>query len=236
MKKTRMRMKEAAPLIIIGGIFLLMMISSITKKLWQGKDWLVYSESLEKAVAQVNGRTLTLRDMAFYIAYDEMVVEEQAQIYNAEDTARYWNLKTNNVYIRQLSKQNVMKKAVHDEIFYQMALDEGMELTQEEELHIVDVQDAFWDNVMDSDKLERLGVTEKDINDAIRKIGVAQKYQAFYAGVYQMDMADLEIEGEAYEMLLADQQYRIDERVWEMVNYGDVTLVHKNGIYQKKTE
>lgn len=83
----------------------------------QGEEWLVYADSLELVVADVNGQELTLRDLAFYIAYDEMFVEEQAQIYDAEDTSRYWNLKTNNVYVRQLSKQSVMEKAVHDEIF-----------------------------------------------------------------------------------------------------------------------
>lgn len=230
--KRKKHMYELVPLIIFGAIFLLIALFSIIVRIKQGEEWLVYSESLDKVAVDVNGRELTLREMAFYIAYDEMNVEEQAQIYDPQDTARYWNLKTNNVYVRQLSKQNAMKKAIHDEVFYQMAQDENLELTQEEEQRIIDAQDAFWDNVMDSSKLERLGVTEEDINGTIRKIGIAQKYQAVYAAVYQMDMEDLEIEGEAYEMLLEDYSYRINKWVWEKVNYGDVTLVHKNGIYQ----
>lgn len=230
--KRKKHMYELVPLIIFGAIFLLIALFSIIVRIKQGEEWLVYSESLDKVAVDVNGRELTLREMAFYIAYDEMNVEEQAQIYDPQDTARYWNLKTNNVYVRQLSKQNAMKKAIHDEVFYQMAQDENLELTQEEEQRIIDAQDAFWDNVMDSSKLERLGVTEEDINRTIRKIGIAQKYQAVYAAVYQMDMEDLEIEGEAYEMLLEDYSYRINKWVWEKVNYGDVTLVHKNGIYQ----
>lgn len=230
--KRKKHMYELVPLIIFGAIFLLIALFSIIVRIKQGEEWLVYSESLDKVAVDVNGRELTLREMAFYIAYDEMNVEEQAQIYDPQDTARYWNLKTNNVYVRQLSKQNAMKKAIHDEVFYQMAQDENLELTQEEEQRIIDAQDAFWDNVMDSSKLERLGVTEEDINGTIRKIGIAQKYQAVYAAVYQMDMEDLEIEGEAYEMLLEDYSYRINKWVWEKVNYGDVTLIHKNGIYQ----
>ncbi|MFG6346787.1 MAG: hypothetical protein K1W35_24740 [Lachnospiraceae bacterium] len=230
--RKRGKLYERLPLIIFGGIFLVMVLLSVVAKFMQGDEWLVYSDSLDLTVADVNGQELTLRDLAFYIAYDEMFVEEQAQIYNAEDTARYWNLKTNNVYVRQLSKQSVMKKAVHDEIFYQMAVDEKMELTPEEEVQLSNVQDAFWDNVMDNDKLERLGVTEKDLNDTIRKIGFAQKYQGIYAAIHQLDMEALEIEGEAYEMMLDDYPYRINERVWSRVNYGDITLVHKNGIYQ----
>ena len=230
MKKKR-ELYERMPLLIFGSIFLLIFLLSVLKKFVEGEEWLVYADSLELVVADVNGQELTLRDLAFYIAYDEMFVEEQAQIYDAEDTSRYWNLKTNNVYVRQLSKQSVMEKAVHDEIFYQLALAEKLELTQEEEVQLSNVQDAFWDNVMDNDKLERLGVTEKDLNDTLRKIGFAQKYQGIYAAVHQLDMEDLEIEGEAYKMMLDDYSYQIKEWVWNKVNYGDITLVHKKGIY-----
>ena len=230
MKKKR-ELYERMPLLIFGSIFLLIFLLSVLKKFVEGEEWLVYADSLELVVADVNGQELTLRDLAFYIAYDEMFVEEQAQIYDAEDTSRYWNLKTNNVYVRQLSKQSVMEKAVHDEIFYQLAMAEKLELTQEEEVQLSNVQDAFWDNVMDNDKLERLGVTEKDLNDTLRKIGFAQKYQGIYAAVHQLDMEDLEIEGEAYEMMLDDYSYQIKEWVWNKVNYGDITLVHKKGIY-----
>ena len=44
-------------------------------------------------------------------------------------------------------------------------------------------------------------------------------------------MEDLEIEGEAYKMMLDDYSYQIKEWVWSKVNYGDITLVHKKGIY-----
>lgn len=233
MGKGKMRMRDAAPLIVMGGIFLMMVVSSITKRLWQGTDWLVYSESLDKTAVVVNGQGLTLRDMAFYIAYDEMIVEEQAQIYDATDTTRYWNLKTNDVYIRQLSKKNVMKKAVHDEIFYQLAVAEKMELSEEEERQITEVQETFQDNVMTEAKLERMGVSQNDINASIRKIGIAQKYQSIYAEINQYDMEELEIEGEAYNMMLADYRYWINDDVWDRVNYGDVTLVHKNGVFQE---
>ena len=168
MKKKR-ELYERMPLLIFGSIFLLIFLLSVLKKFVEGEEWLVYADSLELVVADVNGQELTLRDLAFYIAYDEMFVEEQAQIYDAVDTSRYWNLKINNVYVRQLSKQSVMEKAVHDEIFYQLAMAEKLELTQEEEVQLSNVQDAFWDNVMDNDKLERLGVTEKDLNDTLRK-------------------------------------------------------------------
>ena len=87
MKKKR-ELYERMPLLIFGSIFLLIFLLSVLKKFVEGEEWLVYADSLELVVADVNGQELTLRDLAFYIAYDEMFVEEQAQIYDAVDTSR----------------------------------------------------------------------------------------------------------------------------------------------------
>ena len=44
------------------------------------KQNIVYNEHLEDVAVTVNGKELTLRDMAFYVAYEEMNVEKQASI------------------------------------------------------------------------------------------------------------------------------------------------------------
>lgn len=220
------------PALILGVVVVGLAVVCFWMKREKGDDWLLYPQSLDQVAAEVDGQELTLKDMAFYIAYDEMVVEEQAEIYNPEDTARYWNLKADGTYIRQLSKQNVMEKAIHDEIFYAMAVSDGMELTEEDEIKISEVQDLFWDNIMYGDKLERLGVTEDELNQSIRKIGLAQKYQSVYAGVHQIAMEDLEVGGSGYEVMCQEHRYRVHDDVWDRVNYGDITLTHKKGIYQ----
>lgn len=229
-KKTRSCVLVAA--LVLGSVVLLVMAAFIYSKRGNPTDWLVYSKSLDTVAVEVNGQELTLRDMAFYIAYDEMIVEEQAEIYDSEDTSRYWNVMTNGVFIRQLSKENTMKKAIHDEVFYQMAMGEQLELTKEDEERIAEIQHMFWNSIMYDKKLERLGVTEDDLNTAIRKIGIAQKYQGVYAQLYQTDMEDFDIGGEEYEKLLEDNEYHINKAVWDRVNYGDVTLEHNNSIFQ----
>lgn len=234
MENTRRKVHSSdwIPALILGAVVVGLAVVCFWMKHEDGGDWLVYSESLDQVAAEVNGQKLTLKDMAFYIAYDEMVVEEQAEVYNPEDTARYWNLKADGTYIRQLSKQNVMEKAIHDEIFYAMAVSEGVELTEDDEIKISEVQDQFWDNIMYGDKLDRLGVTESELNESIRKIGLAQKYQSVYSGVHQIAMEDLEVVGEGYEVLCQEYRCRVYDDVWDKVNYGDITLIHKNGIYQ----
>ena len=80
-----------------------------------------YASSLDELAVTVDGESLTLRDMAFYVAYEEMEVEKQAVTYNPEDTNKYWNLHVDGEFIKLASKKYAIQMAVHDQIFYDMA-------------------------------------------------------------------------------------------------------------------
>ena len=45
-----------------------------------------YANSLDKIAVTVNGQKLTLEDLAFYVVYEEHEVENEAQVYNPENT------------------------------------------------------------------------------------------------------------------------------------------------------
>lgn len=227
----KLKKHEIVAIILFGSIAVIFTVAAIWFGRNKDKDWLVFADSLDEIVAEVNGQNLTLRDMAFYIAYDEMKVEEQAEIYDPEDTSRYWNVATNGVFLRLLSKESVMDKAIHDEIFYRMAINENIDLTTEDEQEIADAQKLFWNSIMYGDKLQKLGVTEDDLNETIRKIGIAQKYQLIYAEEHNKAMEDYDIDAEDYEKLLSENQYYIYDNVWDRVQYGEITLEHKKGIY-----
>lgn len=214
-------------------IFFVIAVLAVVVRRNKEPDWLVYADSLDVVVAEVNQQELTLRDLAFYIAYDEQVVEDQAEIYNPEDTTRYWNVCTNGEYIRLMAKDATMQKAIHDEIFYQMALKEQVSLTEEERDTMEDSANLFWNSIMYGDKLERLGVSEEDLNATIEKMAIAQKYQAAYAQRELLEMSDYDIATVWYEKLLAEQDYQIYEDVWDKVNYGDITLTHINGVFNE---
>lgn len=231
MLKRKLKKHEKVAIILFGSIAIIFIVLSIWFGRDKNKEWLVYADSLDEVAVDVNGQDITLRDMAFYIAYDEMKVEEQAEIYNPEDTSRYWNVATNGVFLRVLSKESVIDKAIHDEIFYRMAVNENIELTDEDKQEIADAQNLFWNSIMYDDKLEKLGVTEDDLNATIRKIGIAQKYQSIYAKEHNKAMEDYDIDAEDYKALLEENEYHIHDDVWDRVQYGEITLEHKKGIY-----
>lgn len=235
MKKIK-ELKKHEKIAILVFIFFIVVIIVLTvySNMNKQADWLVYSDSLDEVAVVVNGENITLREIAFYIAYDESVVEEQAAIYDENNTERYWNVVTNGVFIRLLAKESTMDKIIHDEIFYQMALKDNVCLDESDADEIESAKLRFWNNVMFDDKLERLGVTENDLNATIEKIALAQKYQIIYANNHALSMEDFELGSVYYEKLLEENTIKIKARVWDRVNYGEVTLKHRTGVYNAK--
>ena len=56
------------------------------------KQNIVYNEHLEDVAVNVNGKELTLSNMAFYVAYEEMNVEKQALVYDSDNPNKYLSL------------------------------------------------------------------------------------------------------------------------------------------------
>ncbi len=192
----------------------------------QGKTMLVYADSLEQVAAEVNGSTLILRQLAFYVAYEEDEVERQAYIYNPKDTNIYWNLHANNTYIRTAARNAAIQMALHDELFYQMAVEEGVNLSREEEDTLSEKIREYWTELVDYGKAERLGVDRDDVAQTMRKMAYAQKMQYIYAITQGMDEEDFGFTADAYQQFLKEQDYTIEEDVWGRVDFGNVTLTH----------
>ena len=99
----------------------------------QGKrQKLSFPESLDLVVVTVDGKPVTLREMAFYIAYEEGNMEDAAIIYNPDNTDEYWQLYINHTFLREQAKQTVVDMTIHDTLFYQMATAEKITLSEEE--------------------------------------------------------------------------------------------------------
>lgn len=189
------------------------------------RDPLVYRDSLDLVAAEINGTSLTLRNLAFYVAYEETQVEEQAQIYDPKDPGKYWNVRTQNGFTRVSARKAVMQMALHDELFYQMAQGE-IELSEEDEKRIKLAEQDFWEDLSERDGDARLGVTEEDIAEILHRMAYAQKYQEIYAAMQNKDTEDYDFNAEAFQKLLEEQKYTINTKVWERVSLGSVTLDH----------
>lgn len=189
------------------------------------KKDLVFSEETDKVVLTVDGQDLTLGDIAFYVAFEELKVEKQALVYDYYNPRAYWKMHTDGTFVKEAAQQAVIEMAVHDEIFARMAEEEGVELSEEEEELLVSRQSDFWSDLTEEQR-EKLGVTEEEIKLQIRKAALAEKYQNIIAEQNNSDYAGYGVGELPYETLLEEHEYKVHENIWERIGFGDVILTH----------
>lgn len=190
------------------------------------REDIIYSDSLDMVVATVEEEDITLRDFAVYVAHQEAQVQKQAIIYDPEDTRKYWNVHTDGVYISHAARNEAMSMAIHDELFYQLSLE--LDITfSDEEMQILnnDVED-FWMDLVDEEKVERLGINKEDVYNTMYKIACAQKTQLIYAKMHGLEYNDYDFYQEAFLAFLEEYEYEVDDSVLNRIDFGDVTLVH----------
>ncbi|MEE1102242.1 MAG: hypothetical protein U0K86_12305 [Agathobacter sp.] len=186
-----------------------------------------YPKELDSVIAEVEGKEISLRDFAFYAAYEEQVVEEEAYVYEPGNTSKYWNLHIDGEFVRIAARNSAVDMAIHDEIFYSMAVEDGITLDEEEQEFLANSQMDFLSDLSDYEGLEKLGVDEETICSSMEKVALAQKYQEIYAELNNKDVSDYDFNAKAYKALLAEKEYKINEDVLKRLVFGNITLGHR---------
>lgn len=188
------------------------------------KDKFDYALALDEVAAVVNGEELTLRELAFYVAYEEAQVHRQALAYNPEKPTEYWNVRIDKMIVRAAARNAAIKMAVHDVLFSQLAEADGVALTEEEERILLDGQENFWQDLVEDGRADGLGVTKEDIFASMRRVALAEEYQAIYEEAHGADAGAYDFDGKAYEEFLDTQDCKLRMDVWKRVDFGNVTL------------
>ncbi len=209
--------------IFVIGFALLTVFADYSRR---AKEDIVYPKSLELVVATVGEEEITLREFALYVAHQEMEVQKQANVYDPEDTRKYWNVHTDGVYISHAARNEAMSMAIHDEVFYQIALDLQLQLSEDEKEILQNDVDDFWYDLTDDEKEKRLGIAKEDIYRAMEKIAYAQKAQFICAGMDGVSYSDYDYYEEVFMDFLSDYEYKVNDRVLNRLDFGDITLEH----------
>ena len=160
-----------------------------------------------------------------YIAYEELKVEDEAAAYDYYDTNKYWNLHTSGRFVKEVAKTHVIEMAVHDEIFYRQAMAEKLTLDEKEEEQLCSRQEDFWTD-MTTEQQERLGVDKAEIDRQLEKAALAQKYQNQIASENNSDFDGYSAGAEPYEQILKEHKYKLNEKLWDRVDFGNIILNH----------
>ena len=188
---------------------------------------LVYEEHMDDVAVTVDKEDLTLRDLSFYVLYEEYTVESDAVIYNKKNTRDFWNLHANGIFFKYAAKKYVMDMAVHDHLFYKGAMEEGITLSDGDKKALEDSYSDFLDDLFLQQKDSGL-YDEKQIYDTMEQIVYAEKYRAYLAEKNDTTYGGYGYDGRDYERYLLDHEVKINDRVWDRISVGDNSLVHKS--------
>lgn len=207
-------------------VIITVVVTFIGDQTRRNREYLFYPEALDMVLATVGEESITLREFALYVAHQEMEVQEQANIYDPEDTRKYWNIHTNGAYISHIARDEAMAMAIHDELFYQIAMELQLTLSEEEMEILQQDVDDFWYDVTDDGKEEKLGIIKEDIYLAMEKIAFAQKAQFICAGIDGVSYSDYDFHEEEFMDFLSDYEYKVNDKVLNRLDFGDITLEH----------
>lgn len=191
-----------------------------------GRGPIDYFDHLDDTAVIIDTEEVTFEDLAFYILFEERKVEEQAKIYNKDYTKDYWNLHTNDTFIQSEAKSVVMGMAIHDHLFYQLAVEEGLdELTPAEEIELEGSITDFWEDMLDI-QWDYLPCDEATINNQIRIAAVAEKYGNYLAKEHGPSAAAYKYDGYYYSQILEKHNVEPNKKLWDKLVLGDITIKH----------
>lgn len=179
----------------------------------------------EKTVVEIDGQGYTLKDLAWYIAYEEHTVEEQARVYDPSDTNAYWNLHTNGEFVKIAARDAAMDMAIHDMIFYQLSVKNQIALTDEEKQKLELKQYDFWSD-LEEEQRQVLDPFKEQVLSTMEQIALAQKQQEVTAELNGDSYENYLQDGEAYKRMLQAHSYKVYKDVWERLEFGNLTISH----------
>ena len=220
-------MKRSVSIVIKAALTVALTFAFVYFTVWTYKNRqpIVYKEHLDEKVFTIDGEDLSLRDIAFYIIYEEYNVEKDAYVYNPKNTRDYWNVHTNGYFLSGLAKDAVKGMAIHDHIFYREAVKNNLVLNEEEKRRLDNSRTDFWEDLFESQK-ENLIAPEEVINRTMYNIALAEKYQAALAAKEGKTYHSLDWNGADFEEIKNKHDIRINDRVWGKITLGNITLVH----------
>lgn len=221
--------KKTVIAIILANCFLI--LAAICGKILSRFD---YEDHLDEAVITVDDASITLREFGYYIYEVEAFVQNQALLYDPENPKLWWNTHfsagLDSQFVCDYAKKVAINTCVSDEIYYRLALKQGISLSIDEtEQAAIDAAKMF--GGMDPEQLKATGLDEKMIRKIKEKHALAAKYAIFLitsqnlSGYHDDPQKLVNWDGAYYqEKILPEHQVRNNDDVLDNITLGKITV------------
>lgn len=183
-------------------------------------------EHLDDVVLTINDTDFTLRDIGYYIINGESAVEAQALIYSPDNPEEYWNKHTNGIFIKVQAKQAAIDSFTRDALLAMAAQEQNISLTAEEEEQCKEAVQSALEQLNSYQKTET-GIDETTLGEAMEKAFLGGKYVEYRLendGTDDYTADDWNVEGICYEGLTSQYKIKVNNKVWDQVDFGNVTI------------
>lgn len=182
-----------------------------------------YLDHIDETIVTVDDNELILHDLGFYVLYEETLGNSMAITYDSEQPSSFWGKHTNGVFISSQARRSALDMMIHDEIFYEMALKEQVELSEDD---LLLVEERFQDflSPISTKQLDAVGMTEEELHDALEKIALSEKYMIQYADEHQIYYDDYNITGKSYQELLSNHTIEENTYLINKLNVGKISI------------
>lgn len=197
------------------------------------KTGFVFESDLDQPVLTIDETVVTLKEISYYIMEVENTGDEYARIYNPDNPLEYWGLymneETSAGYVSDLARTAAMNYCIRDNLYYLEAEKAGMELTEEEREDVQTDAKDYYANMSQRQK-EVTQLLPEDLEIILEKITLTRKYMLQLSS-QEEDVSALEavtvhydVGGDYYEGLKNSYTVKVNERIWEQIRPGHITI------------
>lgn len=180
-------------------------------------------QHLDENVVHIKETTLTLEDLLFYIMRSEESVQKMALEYDKENPEAFWSKHINGKYMRTWAKEEAMEHAVRDELYAQKAKEMKLQLVKDYKTQVEKKASEVYSEMSEFQK-ERTHLTIEELEELFEKMMYANAYAEYMQGAYHISEEDLDVDGEYYQELKKTSEVEVNEKLWESVRLGDITI------------
>ncbi|MDD3369042.1 MAG: hypothetical protein PHP50_09190 [Lachnospiraceae bacterium] len=232
--KRRKPRKKAIPLLGVIGIFLLACMILTTNIIYHRLTDFRYEKHLDDIAVSVDGTSVTLRELGYYIYEVEAFGAERAKVYDAEDPLAFWNMHfsagDNSAFVSELAKDTAYNTCVCDLIYEQMAIAEGYNLAGTGETEAEQSAQEFFDKLSLS-QIDSTGLTLEAVTKIEKRRALAKRYATHYLeqsgfdGYEKNPTKELSADGDYYKnWILPEHQVEYNEKIRKNISMGHITI------------
>ncbi|MGN0312490.1 MAG: hypothetical protein ACI4CC_06910 [Lachnospiraceae bacterium] len=226
-KKQKIKSTARATIAVLS-IVTVILLAAVAALVYKKNTAFVYEKALEKTAITTTEENIPLKSLSYYFMIEEESVNETALTYDAENPKAYWGLYVNNSFVCDEALDTAVDYFLRDHLYYQLAMQEEMSLTQEEwddiYLKTGDIMEGM------TEKQKTLHMTEEDVEQALVENQLADDYVLKMAKALDLHMTEevlsayFGINSPFFKKQKEEKQVAVNEKLLENIKLGSLTI------------